>query len=83
MAGLTPGPLASRCALAPGVSRVQGVFIEAFITAALVMAVLFVAVEKHTSSELAPVAIGLVLFAGHLFGVVFTCVARATLPVPR
>lgn len=74
VSGLTPGQLASRCTLAPGVSKVQGVFIEAFITAALVLAVLFVAVEKHTSHELAPVAIGLVLFAGHLFGVVFTYV---------
>ncbi|KNZ63503.1 hypothetical protein VP01_1135g6 [Puccinia sorghi] len=69
---LLPGPLTITPALGAGTTQVQGVFIEAFITAALVLSVLFLACEKHKSTFLAPVGIGLTLLAGHLFGVVFT-----------
>ncbi|KAI9629169.1 hypothetical protein KEM48_011015 [Puccinia striiformis f. sp. tritici PST-130] len=59
-------------ALGAGATKAQGVFIEAFVTCALVLCVLFLAVEKHKSTFLAPVGIGLTLLAGHLFAVVFT-----------
>lgn len=74
--GLIPGEFASRCSLSPGVSKVQGVFIEAFITAALVSSVLFLAVETRSLTDLAPVGIGLTLFAGHLVAAALTCVFR-------
>jgi glycerol uptake facilitator-like aquaporin len=38
-----------------GISAAQGVFIEMFITAALVLTVLMLAVEKHTITPFAPV----------------------------
>ena len=41
--------------LAPGVNLAQGVFIEMFITAALCLAVLMLAAEKHSSTPFAPV----------------------------
>ncbi|OAV90884.1 hypothetical protein PTTG_01992 [Puccinia triticina 1-1 BBBD Race 1] len=67
-----PGKLAVNCSLHPQISPAQGVVIEAFLTAALTLTVLFIAVEKHRSTPFAPCAIGLVLFATHLFGVVYT-----------
>jgi aquaporin related protein len=80
---LTPGKLAVNNTLHEGISRSQGVFIEMFITAALVLAVLMLAAEKHHTTPFAPVSvrqrrypprlttdqvgIGLTLFACHLF----------------
>jgi aquaporin related protein len=75
---LTPGELASANALHAGVSRTQGVFIEMFITAALVLAVLMLAAEKHHTTPFAPIGIGLTLFACHLFAVYFTGAAMNT-----
>ncbi|KAI0076187.1 putative aquaporin 1 [Panus rudis PR-1116 ss-1] len=69
---LTPGPLQSNTFLQRGVNPAQGVFIEAFITAVLVMAVLMLAAEKHIATPFAPVGIGLTLFACHLFAVYYT-----------
>ncbi|KAH9444087.1 hypothetical protein Pst134EB_026472 [Puccinia striiformis f. sp. tritici] len=69
---LIPGPMTTTPALGAGATKAQGVFIEAFVTCALVLCVLFLAVEKHKSTFLAPVGIGLTLLAGHLFAVVFT-----------
>ncbi|KAI0749308.1 aquaporin-like protein [Daedaleopsis nitida] len=69
---LTPGPLASNTYLAPGINRAQGVFIEMFITSALVIAVLMLAAEKHIATPFAPVGIGLTLFVCHLWAVYFT-----------
>ncbi|KAA1082598.1 hypothetical protein PGT21_007949 [Puccinia graminis f. sp. tritici] len=69
---LVPGPLTITPALGAGATKAQGVFIEALVTCALVLCVLFLAVEKHKSTFLAPVGIGLTLLAGHLFAVVFT-----------
>ncbi|TFY64777.1 hypothetical protein EVJ58_g2399 [Rhodofomes roseus] len=78
---LTPGPLLSNPVLADGVTLAQGVFIEMFITAALVLSVLMLAVEKHAATPFAPVGIGLTSFVCHLWGVYYTCasmnVARA------
>ncbi|KAH8100798.1 aquaporin-like protein [Cristinia sonorae] len=70
--GLTPGPLQSNTHLASGVNPAQGLFIEAFITAGLCLAVLMLAAEKHVVTPFAPVGIGLTLFVGHLFAVYYT-----------
>ncbi|KAI0661669.1 aquaporin-like protein [Cubamyces menziesii] len=69
---LTPGPLASNTFLAPNVNRAQGVFIEMFITSALVLAILMLAAEKHNATPFAPVGIGLTLFVCHLWAVYYT-----------
>ncbi|KAL1949423.1 hypothetical protein VTO73DRAFT_8304 [Trametes versicolor] len=69
---LTPGPLASNTFLANGVNRAQGVFIEMFITTALVLAILMLAAEKHSATPFAPVGIGLTLFVCHLWAVFYT-----------
>ena len=45
--GLTPGPLNVSNKLVDGVSHTRGLFIEMFLTAQLVLAVLVLAVEKH------------------------------------
>jgi aquaporin related protein len=67
--GLTPGPLNVSNKLSDGVSNVRGLFIEVFLTAQLVLAVLVLAVEKHKATFLAPVGIGLALFVIHMAGV--------------
>ncbi|KAI5479655.1 hypothetical protein MNV49_003165 [Pseudohyphozyma bogoriensis] len=58
--------------LAPGMSKAQGAFMEAFLTSMLVFAVLMLAAEKHKATYLAPVGIGLTLFVGQLFGTMWT-----------
>lgn len=45
---------------------------QAFLTAILVLTVVLLAAEKHKSTYLAPVGIGLTLLACHMFGVVYT-----------
>ncbi|KDQ16132.1 hypothetical protein BOTBODRAFT_173408 [Botryobasidium botryosum FD-172 SS1] len=72
LSGLLPGSLAVGTAPAQGVSLVQAVWIEAFLTAALVLSVLMLAAEKHKSTAFAPIGIGLTLFACHLWGVPYT-----------
>jgi hypothetical protein len=51
---------------------VQAVFIEMFITAALVFAVIMLAAEKHRLTAFAPIGIGLTLFVCELFALEFT-----------
>ncbi|KAF8207009.1 aquaporin-like protein [Mycena galopus ATCC 62051] len=63
--GLT-GTLSVNTSLQPGTSPTQGVFIEMFITCALVIAVLMLAAEKHQATAFAPIGIGLTLFSCHL-----------------
>lgn len=75
---LLPGPLVVSTALAKGVNSAQGVFIEAFLTAALVLAVLMLAAEKHRSTPFAPIGIGLTLFVGQLWGGLYTGAAMNT-----
>ncbi|KAF8602331.1 aquaporin-like protein, partial [Ceratobasidium sp. AG-I] len=75
---LVPAPLVVSTALGGGVNPVQGVFIEAILTAALVLAVLMLAAEKHHTTMLAPVGIGLTLFAGQLWGEQYTGAAMNT-----
>ncbi|KAH9821860.1 aquaporin-like protein [Melampsora americana] len=75
---LLPGPLAVTPALGAGTNLGQGLFIECFTTCALVLSVLFLAVEKHRATFLAPVGIGITLFAGHMFAVIYTGAAMNT-----
>jgi len=55
-----------------GLGNGQGLAIEMFTTAMLVFTVLMMAAEKHRGTFLAPVAIGLALFVGHLASVGWT-----------
>ncbi|KAF4447417.1 hypothetical protein F53441_9028 [Fusarium austroafricanum] len=64
--GLIPGPLTVTNALGNGTSIAQGVFIEMFLTAQLVLTVYFLAVEKHRSTHLAPIGIGISVFIAHI-----------------
>ncbi|KAK8070227.1 hypothetical protein PG994_006843 [Apiospora phragmitis] len=58
--------------VAPGVSVVQGLFGEMFLTAFLMFTILMLAGEKSRTSFVAPVGIGLALFVAQLAGVFFT-----------
>lgn len=69
---MTPGPIAFANALGGGTSRTRGVFIEAFGTAVLCTTVLFLAVEKHKATFMAPLYIGIALFVAHLICIYFT-----------
>ena len=69
---MLPGPLAVVTQLSVGTSIAQGVFIEAFGTALLVFVILMLAAEKHETTPLAPVGIGLALFVGELGCVLYT-----------
>ncbi|KAJ7650862.1 aquaporin-like protein [Roridomyces roridus] len=66
------GQLSVTTSLRPGTTVTQGVFIEIFITFALVIAVLMLAAEKHSATAFAPVGIGLTLFSCHLWAVFYT-----------
>jgi len=70
--GLTPGPLLVDNALGPHVTVAQGLFMEMFLTAELIITVFMLAVEKHRATFLAPVGVGLALFIGHMVGIYFT-----------
>lgn len=76
---LTPGPLLVRTALAGGTSVVQGLFIEMFLTAQLVFAIFMLAAEKHKSTFIAPVGIGLSLFIAELLGMILPSSVLVTL----
>lgn len=67
-----PTPLNVRTTLSEGTSLAQGVFIEALMTAELVFTILMLAKEKHKSTFIAPVGIGLALFVAELVGVYYT-----------
>lgn len=70
--GLLPGPLLVANSLGGGITKVQGVFLEMFLTAQLVLTVYFLAVEKHRATYLAPVGIGASVFMAHICGVNWT-----------
>ncbi|KAH8983880.1 aquaporin-like protein [Lactarius akahatsu] len=75
---LTPGALTYNTVPSPNINLAQGVFIEMFITAALCLAVLMLAAEKHSATPFAPIGVGLTLFACHLFAVPYTGAAMNT-----
>ncbi|KAF2770594.1 aquaporin-like protein [Teratosphaeria nubilosa] len=58
--------------LASGMSIAQGLFLEMFLTALLVFAILMLAAEKHKSTFVAPLGIGLALFMAQIAGVYYT-----------
>lgn len=68
VAALFPGPLAVTTSLSGGTSLAQGLFIEMFLTAQLVFTIIMLAAEKHKSTFLAPIGIGLSLFIAELAG---------------
>jgi aquaporin related protein len=61
-----------RTTLSTGTSLLQGVFIEAILTAELVFTIIMLAKEKHKATFIAPVGIGLALFIAEMVGVEFT-----------
>ena len=67
-----PSALNVRTTLSAGTSLVQGVFIEAILTAELVFTIFMLAKEKHKATFIAPVGIGLALFIAELVGVEYT-----------
>jgi aquaporin rerated protein, other eukaryote len=68
VAALFPGPLAVTTSLSGGTTLVQGLFIEVFLTAQLIFTIIMLAAEKHKSTFLAPIGIGLSLFIAELGG---------------
>ena len=71
---LFPGPLNCATRLGGGTSISQGLFIEMFLTAQLVFVIIMLAVVKHKSTYLAPVAIGLAFFVCEMIGTIpFLC----------
>ncbi len=68
IAALFPGPLAVTTSLNGGTNLAQGVFIEMFLTAQLVFTIIMLAAEKHKSTFIAPIGIGLSLFIAELAG---------------
>jgi len=72
VSALFPGPMGVETTLGGGASVVQGLFIEMFLTAQLVFVIIMLAAEKHRSTYLAPVAIGVAFFLTELVGVYFT-----------
>lgn len=69
---LFPGKLQISTELGGGTSVVQGLWIEALLTAQLVLTIIMLAAEKHKGTYLAPIGIGLSLFISELTGVYFT-----------
>ncbi|KAH7021284.1 aquaporin-like protein [Microdochium trichocladiopsis] len=69
---LLPQAFNVKTTLSNGTSIVQGVFIEAILTAELVFAIFMLAKEKHRATFIAPVGIGLALFIAEMVGVQFT-----------
>ncbi|KAL8927302.1 MAG: hypothetical protein Q9208_002479 [Pyrenodesmia sp. 3 TL-2023] len=67
-----PGSATFQTKLTGDTSIAQGLFIEMFLTAELILTVLFLAAEKSKATFLAPVAIGLALFVSELAGVYYT-----------
>ncbi|KAJ4298331.1 Aquaporin-1 [Collariella sp. IMI 366227] len=72
VSALFPGSMGVNTTLGGGTSTVQGLFIEMFLTSELVFVIIMLAAEKHKSTFLAPVGIGIALFLAHLIGVYFT-----------
>ncbi|KAK6516801.1 hypothetical protein TWF506_006687 [Arthrobotrys conoides] len=70
--GLFPGPLNAQTTVEHGMSNVEGMFLEMFLTAQLIITIFMLAVEKTKATFLAPLGIGMALFVGHLVGIYYT-----------
>jgi aquaporin rerated protein, other eukaryote len=68
VAVLLPGALSVRTTLNTDTSVVQGLFLEAILTAELIFCIFMLAAEKHKATFLAPIGIGLALFIAELAG---------------
>ncbi|CAJ2510591.1 Uu.00g062160.m01.CDS01 [Anthostomella pinea] len=68
---LPPGSLPAT-KLGDQTSITQGLFIEMFLTAQVVLAIFMLATEKHKATYIAPVGIGLAVFAAVLAGQSYT-----------
>lgn len=68
VSALLPGPLQAENALSSGATVLQGLFLEAILTAELILTIIMLAVEKSRTTFMAPLAIGLALFIAHLIG---------------
>ena len=67
------GPLASVTSkMNPNTTVMQGIWIEAFGTFLLIFSILMLAAEKHETTPLAPVGIGITLFVAELGCVLYT-----------
>ncbi|KAJ3118067.1 hypothetical protein HDU96_004071 [Phlyctochytrium bullatum] len=66
------GTFAGANELFRGTTAVQGIFMEAILTMGLVLTVLFLAVEKSKVAFMAPLQIGLYVFAAHLVSIPYT-----------
>ncbi|RPA82164.1 aquaporin-like protein [Ascobolus immersus RN42] len=69
---ILPGKLNVSCGLAKGVNQGQGLMLEALLTAELMLTVLFLAVEKHRATPIAPLVIGCTIAILHFISVPFT-----------
>ncbi|OOQ83606.1 Aquaporin-2 [Penicillium brasilianum] len=72
VSALFPGSLNVGTRLGGGASISQGLFIEMFLTAQLVLVIIMLAVVKHKSTYLAPVGIGLTFFVCEMVGDYYT-----------
>ncbi|KAK6534283.1 hypothetical protein TWF281_005611 [Arthrobotrys megalospora] len=70
--GLLPGPLNAQTTVGNGMTNVEGMFLEMFLTAQLIITIFMLAVEKHKATFLAPLGVGMALFVGHLVGIYYT-----------
>lgn len=71
VSGIFPNKLQAANSLSDNTTVAQGFFIEAILTGELVMTIIMLAVVKSRASFMAPLAIGLALFIGHLIGKIF------------
>ncbi len=83
VSALFPGPMVVATTLGGGANKAQGLFIEMFLTAQLVFVIIMVAAEKHKSTYLAPIAIGITFFLCELIGtlVIFFAILRFPWPL--
>lgn len=79
VSALFPGDLNCTTRLGGGASISQGLFIEMFLTAQLVLVVIMLAVVKHKSTFLAPVGIGLAFFVAEMIGE--SCLSSTYIPI--
>lgn len=70
--GLLPGTLNAQTTIGNGITNVEGMFLEMFLTAQLIITILMLAVEKTKATFLAPLGIGGALFIDHLVGIYYT-----------